>query len=397
MPSVDNTPGVPELMKAFRGELAARDELADAHTGSGYDIWGGVAAVLLTRESQRIRDIFRANYFDQARGPELDEILTERFHDGRIVDGPGSGVAILSRSSLSAGAGTLWQGTRIEAAIPNGATRTYLIAANTTVAATVAAVHVPVVSVETGTDAAIDAAPSSPVLLRIADPLWTSWTVQRLQCDAGTVGESEEQAKARIRQQRADARIGYPKLIVRACKDAGATNVVLFGSDYLDTAPPGPAPTIGSLVSGYGDVGLNRIFVGDAGYVANHSLLVACRRAIASSAVLGTSVQVWGMTPVAFSCSITAQLWDDPGMFDQDSVREEIRNAVVDYFQTRSNAFYFRYVTLQGAIMRSVRSVQALTFSGGPSEPNLFTFLNTAALSRYVSAPGDLTVTLTGP
>ena len=397
MPSVDNTPTVPELMRAFHGELSARDPDADTHTGSGLDIWGGVAAVLLTRESHRIRDIFRANYFDHARGADLNEILSERFHNGRIVNGPGTGTAQIYRSSLTAGAGTIWQGTRLEVAITNGTTSTYLVSEDTPVSASVNAIWVPITSVATGTDAAINTVPSASTFLRFADPLWdNSWVVQNLQCEPGTVGETQDEAKARIRQLRLDSRVGYPKRIVQACKDAGATNVVLFGSDYLDT-PPGQNPVIGSLSGGYGDVGLNRIFVGDAGFATTHSLLVKCRRAVASSAVLGTAVQVWGMVPTSFSCSITAQLWDDPGAFDQDSVKEEIANAVVDYFRSGANAFYFRYVTLQGAIMRSVRSIQTLSFSGGPTEPDLFTFLNTASLPRYLSEPGDVTITLTGP
>lgn len=397
MPSVDDVPGIPEFMRAFRGELAARDDLADTHTGSSYDIWGGIAAVLLSREVRRDRDIFRANYFDQARGEDLNEIITERFRDSRIVDSVGEGTSLLVRPATGAGAGTVLQGTRIEAAIPNGAIRTYLVSADTAVGAAVKEAWVPVTSVDTGATAAIDATPSGTAILRVQDPLWdNTWTVQRLMCQPGTTGETEEEAKARIRQLRLDVRTGYPKRIVQACKDAGATNVVLFGSDYLDT-PPGSSVSIGALVSGHGDVGLNRIFVGDSGYTASHSLLVKCRYAMASAAVLGTSAQVWGMQPVSFTCSIAAQLWDDPGNFDQDSIKEEIANAVIDYFRSGSNAFYFRYITLQGAIMRAVKSVQSLTFSSGPSEPNLFTFLNTATLSRYLAASGDLTISLTGP
>ncbi len=397
MPSVDNLPGVPEFLRAFRGELSARDGYADTHTGANYDIWGGVAAVLFSREVRRTRDIFRANYFDYARGADLNEIIAERFRDSRRSDGPGSGTAIITRSSAASGAGTIWQGTRVEAAIPNGAIRTYLVTSNVSVGATDTAIWVPVTSVDVGTTATVDAAPSGGMMLRFADPLWdNSWSIQRLICAPGDVGESEEEAKARIRQHRLDSRVGYPKYIVQACKDAGASNVVLFGSDFLDT-PPSSSPIIGSLSSGYGDVGLNRVFVGDTGYASNHSLLVKCRRAIASSAVLGTATHVWGMTPVSFTCSVTAQLWDDPGNFDQDGVKAEIANAIANYFSSSANAYYFRYVAIQGAVMRSVRAVQTLSFTSGPAEPNLLTFLNTAALSHYTAVTGDIRITLTGP
>src|SRR5437016_2442563 len=69
MPAPDALPAIRDLLGAFADAvLASKDNRADVRRGSVYDHFAGAGAMLLSREAQHDRDLFRALYFDTATG-----------------------------------------------------------------------------------------------------------------------------------------------------------------------------------------------------------------------------------------------------------------------------------------------------------------------------------------
>jgi hypothetical protein len=401
MPSDLPVPSIADLLEAGRAALLPRDETADVHSGAIYDLWNGVGAILFHRTATRDRDVFRAVYFDSAEGDELDAILEDRRGAARIAARAGTGEAYLARSNTAAGEGRFYEGTRISV-LPAGAgaPRIYRVSADKSVAASDTTALVQVTSEIEGTVVSIDTNVTPYRLLKLEDQVWdSSWRVTYVRCGEGKDRENDPTARARVRQSRLDARPGYVRSITDACVRAGAGQVALFASDFLGTNKNTGIETVGTLdADGYGDVGLNWCFVGDDGFTANDALITRCRLAMDGAAVCGTNLQVAGMANTRVAVNATVRLWKDRGAFDASALERESVNAVLNYFSTRQNAFYFRGTAIQGAIMRALQGkVQSVTPTSAPGEPVLKSLFNTIPLPRYFVDEGSIRVTLAGP
>lgn len=409
MPSQIAVPSIAELLKAYEsGVRGERDEDADLRSGAIYDLYAGMGAMVFSRLAVRDRDIFRAIYFENAIGDDLETIADERFHDPIIQATRGPGTAFLSRPSTGGGAGDFLAGTRIT--LLGGSIsepKTYVVANDTHVLATDIDAFVPVTADHTGTGVAIDTLKLPSYRARIEDPLWdNSWKLMRLACADGTDKESPAATRSRIRTNRFNARVGYAKAITNVCLAAGAVEVALFPSDFLATNPNTHVESIGVLdAQGYGDVGLNYAVVGDGSFQTTSDLLRACQIALDSVGIAGTALQALPMQPIVVTLSATVKLWDNPGRFAAIAKANDAKSAIVNYFDTRENPFYFRLAAIRGAIMKNVPDVQAIDLSvsytvlGVPqtTEPLLPSMLRTVPVSRYQVTRGSIAVTVTGP
>jgi hypothetical protein len=409
MPSELPVPTVEELRQAFRtGILSERDPNADTRTGSVYDLFGGMGAMVFRRLALRDRNIFRATYFDFAEGDALTELTFERFGNTAGAATRGTGRAIFTRPTASGGPGTFWAGTRITL-LPGsvGASRTYLVTEDTAVGADLGAI-VPVHAEFAGPDVAVDTSDLGLGRVRVEDLLWdSSWKVTQLSCSEGAAREKDEGCRARVKEDLAKKRLGYAATIVLACKRAGAVNVTLFASDYLATNPTTGVELVGEVdADGYGDIGLNRVYVADASYTTPTALLNACRVAVDGAAMTGMAVQIFGMVPTPVTVKATVRLWSEPGRFASEDKIKGAVSAVLNHFETRQNPFYFRRAQIRGDILRTVKDVQAIdltTSYPGPdatkvtTEPTLPEVLAAAPIRRFLATPESVIVKVTGP
>lgn len=387
MPSNQPVPSIADFVEAFGAGVRSREReradaaYADTHTGSNLDHIAGPSALLFHRITLRQRDEFRSKYFDTAKGHALDDIVTERYPAiaPRVQDARGIGTAKLTRTNASAGAGTVWAGTRIVVNLGTGdPLMVYRVKASKAVGASDLTVEVEIEATEIGPEWAIDTGTTNVTVMRLEDPLWDTWAVGAVKCAPGTVREKDHVLRARVRQETRDARVGYEKRIREALADAGAAYAALFESDFLGS-----------------DFGLNRIFVSDANYQSPESLLKACRKALTSVGVFGTQIQVFGITTVALTFSIDLAMWESS--FNKSALEDTARRAVLDYFATRENPFYWRDSKIRAAIWRVVRGIQAITITPSVPEPTLSALFDSVPLPRYiVNAPG-VTVSVSGP
>ena len=369
MPAQEALPTLDALRAGYHAEVKARRRYADSHTGSLHDHWAGPAAMLMNQQTARDRRNWRKTYFNTAEGSALDTYVDRRFGKSRIELQRSDGTANLTRPSAAAGAGTIWRGTRI--AVSRGGTealRYYRATADTPVAAAAVVATVPVESETEG--AGFDVGEDLAIQF-VADPLWDStWAVLRVRTSGGVDRETASELNARIRDEAWAERPGYPEAIEAACRAAGAVTVTLFQSDYLGAAL---------------DFGLNRVYVGDAGYSTSAELLRDCREAMAAAAMAGTNVQVLAMANTPLTFAITITLWDSPDRVDQGQMKRVAADAVVEYFQSRENPFVWRSDGVRAAVQRSLRGrgVQSVTVTGSQAEPVLSTLFDTDPLPRY--------------
>lgn len=410
MPSQLPVPTVDELLDAYRtGVRGDRDETADMHDGSGYDFFGGLGALVFRRLALRDRDTFRAIYFDFATGDEFVKLATKRFPTitPPVAATAGAGFVTFVRPSAGGGGGSFLKGTRITV-VPRGTGNalSYVIGEDTAVdGAALITPQIPIVANKTGLGVAIDTVTAKPVLIRVEDQLYdNTFAVTRLVCADGTEREKDGDARGRIRKSRFDARIGYAKAVTDACVNAGATEVALFASDFLATNPNTQIESIGKLdADGYGDVGLNRVFVGDSSFSSPASLIRACTMALDGAAICGIAVQALPMQLSLVTMGITVQLWKDPGRAMVNVLKKDAQAAVLNYFGQRQNPFYYRFPAIYGAILKATRDVQKITFTteldifGNPVQPVLATLFNSVPINRYYVTPDSVTVTITGP
>ncbi len=376
-------PTIIELLDAFGAEVrASRFPLADVHRGAVYDIAAGVGAILWARMAERDRDLFRVCYFSGATDTDLDARIAAFNGPSRVQSTRGVGTAILRRTSASGGAGTVLEGTRIS--LTGAGTlrpRVYAVAADTSVNAADLAVTVAIESEEYGEGASVDTGDLATPQMHVVDALWdASWTVDRIVCADGTERESDADYLARYRQDKIDRRMGYATAITDACKAAGAGQVALFESDHI-----------------LPDTGINRCFVGDAGFESTDDLLRACRVAVDSARVLGCDLTVFGMTRTLCTFDITLYMWDDPGRYNQDAIRVEATNAVLRYFDGGSNPYVYRFDGIRGELARSVPDMQAAALNSGPSDTTISSVLASAVLERLYATAGSITIRLEGP
>lgn len=389
MPSALPLPTIGELLKAFDDAVIGQKEpRANVRRGSCYDHFAGIGAILFSREAQRDRDLFRAVYFDTSDGDDLTEIGTKRYGAQRVLDTAGTGSATLTRAALTAGAGVVYQGTRITVVALTGMAdpKSYVVAVDTPMTATQLSVAVPIRAAVSGPGSAVNAVAPGSSLLRIDDALWdASLTVQAVVCGNGAAFETAKVYRARIRQGRLDARKGYKTAIFSALAILGATNVVAFPSNYTGDA---------------NDNGLNYIYVGDAGYNASSALVTSCSLAVDASVVFGTAVQVLPMASSALTVQVTVSLWDDPGAFNLTAVAYDLQMALVNYFDGRSNAFTYRLDAMAGAMQSASASVQSVAFTSPTVDQTITTGSPPqlpAVLTRFTLAPANVLLTFQGP
>lgn len=316
VPASEPLPTIRDLLTASAdGVVGTRDGRADVRRGSVYDHFAGSGAILFTREAARDRDLFRAVYLDTAEGDDLTALVKLRFGVDRILAAPGRGAALLTRQSAAAGAGTIWQGTRVlvfaSAASPGP--RSYAVASDAPVSAGTMAVTVPIHAANTGPGTAVNL--SGPAVARIDDALWDpSWHVAAIQCADGTWLEAAADLRSRARATQLAARRGYAQAITDACVAQGAAHVALFDSDFTAT-----------------DTGLSHCYVAEEGFTTSRRLVRACTAALEGYRACGADLQVLGMQRAAIDVSATVTMRDDPGRLP--SVDVALRDALAAAFE----------------------------------------------------------------
>ncbi len=388
MPSVYAEPTIAELLQAFEdGIRAQRDRYVDAREGSIYQHFGGVAAILWSRNARRDTDLWRAIYLDSAESTNLTALLNDRYDFERVEDSYGTGTARLTRSSVAAGAGTIWKGTRIVLFGPQTEPKRYVVTANKDVGSTETSAVVSIRAEQVGPGTQILIENSAGGGMRVDDPLWdTTWLVTRVQCDDGTSFEQASAARARFRELRRASRAGFVEAIVQACKDAGAVNALLFPSDYV-----GPND----------DHGLNMAYVGDASFVGSDALVRAITVRLEDYRVLGDQLQVRPLGVAALPISARVYLWDSPARVSLDDVTKRTTGAILGYFDGASGFSYNRDA-LAGAILRASPEVQYVEFDLPSSDADVVSTVDgilnfPATLNRYRVTANDITLSILPP
>lgn len=390
MPSAQPLPTIAELIGAFNDAVRGEQEtLANVRTGSVYNHFAGIGAILFAREASRDRDLFRSIYFDTAEGGSLTRLGEQRFSIERALDSYGTGEAVLARPSAAAGADSIWAGTHIRAASLSGrsTSRVYVVTADTPYGASATSVRVPVRAAEMGSGWAIQATRDDAGLRLVVDDELSdpTWTVQTLTCADGTDFEEATAYRARVRQQRLAARVGYLARILSRLADDGAVNAVGFPSNYTGDD---------------NDYGLNLIYVGDAGFSASEALLRRCRLALASVGVFGTDVQILPMTTSALTVKATVTLWSDPGSFNLPAVTYDLEQALLAHFAGRANAFTYQIDAMDGAMgvaNAAVQSVEITTPASGVTLTSGSPPTFPDALTRYTLAQTGIDLSFQGP
>lgn len=389
MPSQYDEPTIAELLQAFEDGIHARqDRYADIREGAVYQHWGGAAAILWSRLARRDTDLWRAIYFDSAEAVDLTNLLSDRYAFDRVLDGYGTGTALLSRPTTSAGSGTVWKGTRILVYGDGVLPRFFVVAADKPVSASQSDVEVAIRSDRTGKGTAIDLASGAASRARVDDPLWdTTFAVESMTCGEGTEFESAAEARARFRTGRRDARVGFVEAIVAACTDVGASHALLFPSDYAGDAY---------------DYGLNVAYVGDAGFTGTPALVNAVKVKLEAWRVLGDNLQVLPLSRANLAIDADVYLWDSPARVNQTETRALLVGAVLGYFDGKDAGFSYDRDALSGAMMKASPAVQFVTFDSPSSDvavmqttgglPNF-----PSTLTRYSVRDEDITLRFLPP
>ncbi len=386
MPSELNVPVLPELLDAAAAELWSRRQTADAHRGSLYDIQAGVGAILWIRQAVRDRDSVRACYDDAADGDVLEWRVKRKGGHARIQATRGSGTALLQYPAVARPPGTytLLAGTRIGIAQGSQIPRFYRLSQDSVVLQTESGKLAPIEAVEVGPGTAIDSNSLNDPRMWWEDEIHDSnWSIASVSCSDGAARETNQEFLARWRQGKLDRRAGYKKTISDVCISAGASFVALLESDYVD---------------GGDDLGVNRIFVGDASFQSSAALLRSCRLAVDSARVLGCDTTVWGVarTPAAFA--LTAHLWDQPSNVDQAAVRTAVQDGVLHYLTGRDSAFSFKRDGARAAILQACPEVQTLDFGpGDPVDTVIATLMESTALPLLYADRSLIQVNLSAP
>jgi hypothetical protein len=389
MPATSPLPKLSELLSAHAGAVRGLgDPLADTRRGAVYDHFAGAGALLYLREAARDRDLFRAIYFDSSTGTRLVDIAEQRFGVEPIVASYGEGTATLTRASVTAGAGTVYAGTRVSVLQTGAALATFAALNDVPVGAETTQFDVPVRATTIGSGQAVTAQAGQGTLLRIDDPLWDDGlVVVSLTCADGTDAESPTALRARARQTAQDARTGYAKALTDACTAAGAVYVALF-----------PSSALGDLY----DNGLSSCYVGDAGATGTDLLVRTCQLAVESARVLGADLQIRPMAPVALSMRATLTLWDDPGSFNLDDLTDAATTALMAAFASRTTAYGYDLDALGGACLAASDSLSAVDFTVPTSSVSVAAITGTTAqypatLARFTLAARDVVLSFQGP
>lgn len=347
--------------KAITGQ---GDKNADLVRGSDYESLIGPPAVIWTREDRRDEDLFNATRFHTARGEDLTNLVLERYGVQRYLDTNGVGYASIARPTAGT-AGTIWAGTRIT--VIGGNPKSFRTVRDVTVQAATTHVQLDIEALVPGPGTGVTTSSD----LRLDDSLWDpTWTVLNVDCADGTTFESAASLIARVRQGRADQRVGQEKAIQDACKAVGAANVQVFRSNYGGDALDG---------------GLNVVYVGDLGWQGSPSLVRACFLALRSVRVFGDHMQVLPMNRVTINPVIDVYLATAPALNDIERLYQIHREAVIEYLGGVSGGFSFTKIGILSALIRPTPEVQHTTVVTPAADVTVLVNNSfPAVLSRYV-------------
>lgn len=385
MPSASPLPTVSDFLRAYDTAIrGTHGGNLSVRRGGTFDLVGGSSALIWARESTRDRDVFRQVYADSATESDLDRIVQRRYGVTRSEASYGTGNATFARPTAAAGLGTIYRGTRILVR-KNGLPVSYAVAANTDISGSATSVLVPIRATVTGTGVAVSASTSE---LKLDDAIFDSSLVPTsLTCGDGTSEETPAAYLARARKSRHEERIGYASAVERACRAAGAVNIVILDAGVYGQGPDENGDN--------GDSGVTNVYVADGNFTTTDGMITACMLAIDDARVAGCDTQVLGMEITPVSMTVDAVLWDSPGEFDVIALKELMLGALLDSFNRRPKFWLFDLNTLRGEIVHaSDFAVQSATISTSPSPPSA-SFV--ATLPRYTLAGSDVTFTLTGP
>lgn len=376
---------ITEYLDAFRsGVVGASDDNADAFEGSMYEVIGGAAAIVWSRQSQRDADLFADTLTSTASSDALTSRLKLLYDYDRPVDAGGTGQVTLTRSNISSGGSTFWKGTRIALVSRLGvvAQGEYSIVNDTVVSPTAIRATIDIQSNTPG-NLAVQASYADDVHPAFIDAIGdTNWSIQSMTCGAGTLFEKAPQARASARQLQRDRRYGQVKAIVDACQKVGASNVVIFPSNYGAT-----------------DYGLNMVYVGDGSLRSTQSLINQCALALDDVRVLGDTIQVAGMQPVALNVEVQVYLYDSPSKINRQALEQRLRSYMV---QAIKYDYTYSRDALQGALFQASTLVQSVTFTAPVSDAPVLSTVNGAlnfpnVLTRYHLDPANISIYLRGP
>jgi hypothetical protein len=252
---------------------------------------------------------------------------------------------MFARATLGT-SGSLLQGTRIQVA--GNPPSVYEVAEDTLVGGVSATV--PVQASVTGTGVAITSA-SSLVLL---DPVYdNTWKPVSLTCADGTNFEKAADYRARFLQDKLTSRTGYLPNLVLACQNAGAVYVAAFPSSY----------GLGSADYA-NDFGLNAIYVADAGFSSNASLVSDCQAALEDWRVLGADLWVGGMTNIPLTMNFLVSLVDAPSSLPIAIIQRSAVQAILATFGTTQGGYIYSAHALQSAVNNSSKYIQTAAVPG---------------------------------
>lgn len=372
MPSHRSIPTLFELESAFHAAAHARREDADGHTGSLYDYLAGVGALVFRGLSARERDHARKIYLSGAKDAELDRRVLSRRGVTRNADQRGTGIAYMTR--VGTAGTTIWRWTRILVSLEGQDPIIVRASSDYTVLPGVTSIPLPVEQEISGLSADISVIAVQCRRLELLDLLEDTWTITKLVCTAGQAYEKDEAYLARANDTVLEERVGYESAIEHACRDAGASRVALFRSDYTGI-----------------DTGINNVIVGDAGGETPDAILLACRLALARVAILGVNAQALPMTRQQVELAVDVELWQPTSNPRESEI--EAANAIIDYFQNRHNPFVWKYSAVEAAALKGLSNVHTIAVSG-TEEPVLAT-LFTPPVVEWEACAWNITVQIT--
>ncbi len=370
--------GILDFIKVYNNAIkSTKNKYADSHRGSELETLGGFTAVMWSRESQFVTDLFRATRFNDADGDDLTTLVTERYDIERILDTYGVGYINIHRPTASLGAGTIWKGTRIRVLTGSRSEpKFYVIAEDVPVTSSkVLLTKVAIHSDTYGPGSQIEA---TSVESKFWDPLWdNTWIVDKLVCAEGTSYEQASEYQARVKRTKLESRPGYSLSIINACKAQGAQRVYLFESD-----------TGGTDI----DYGLNVCYVGFENFTSTTELIRKCKVALESVRVCGDNLQVLPMANSTLSVSLDIYLNDVPALFDQERLYQVSRDAAI---QSIGAGFQYNRNNIAASIYRAVPEVQEVDVILPSADVNLMSVSNGVlnfpeVLTRYNVHPSDV-------
>lgn len=379
MPSREPLPTIRQFLDAYHTGMSLGDPDADRHVGSIYEDIGGPAALLWRRLVERTRAGFRENYQAHA-SRRLDQHMERRYDREREQGSPGTGTIVARRPNTVLGAGFFRKGTRFLVGKSGEKSTYYEVTADTLAVDTATEVTIEVAATYNGPFGAVEG--GTELFMAWTDPIWDqSWVIEEINVGPGTLREGDDEYRQSARSLRFDDRPGHTTKIESMLRTLGAQTVVLMGSEHF-----GDDDDLGNFA-----------VVGDAGFETSAELLKACRLALDGVTIAGTAVQAVPLTRVVLEVVVTIHLFDEPARFDTVGIAQAARGAVLEYFESRTNAFLWTANAIRSAVYRSTRNIQSLSVTTSVAEPSLSALFADPPLPRFVATPYSVNVVILGP